>query len=446
MIEKFKHFIQSNNLCHPTDRIMLAVSGGRDSVAMADLFQRAGYDCIILHCNFGLRDTESEGDEAFVRSLAGRYDYPVFVERFETESYAKENGISIQMAARDLRYSWFEKIAAEMEVERIATAHNLNDSVETALLNLTRGTGVKGITGIPVFNGKYIRPLLGFTRREIDHYCSTFRIGYREDSSNTSRKYQRNQVRHDMIPVMESLNPSFIETMNENMQRFGEVYEIFQKHVKEVRDQVFMEKETFTEVNLEQLRKLEPLSTWLYEFFSPYGFSMEQCRSIGQILDSDSGKQFISPSFRLFKDRERLLLFGAEDKGFDRYYIDSPESRATLPFAMDMEVIDRDTLEDFPDSEQTAVLDLDVLNFPLTVRKWQHGDYFYPLGMEQMKKVSDFFIDQKVPVPLKNRTWLLTSGNKIVWIIGMRIDNRFRITDKTRRVLKLQLYKDRDLA
>ncbi len=440
MTERFKLFIEQHDLCTDQQRIMLAVSGGIDSVVMTDLFCTNGYNCIILHCNFELRGEESEGDEAYVRSLAAHYDLPIYVKRFKTDDYAEENGISIQMAARELRYKWFEDISQELNEKVIATAHNLNDSVETVLLNLCRGTGIKGLTGIPLVNGKYIRPLLFATRKEILNYGRIHQLQYREDSSNASTKYQRNKLRHDIIPVFEEINPSFIRTMRENIDRFSESHTIYREQVLKIRNEIFIKKENHIEVDLKVLKALHPIGSWLYELFSEFGFSTDQCRNIENIIDSDSGKQFISPTHRLFRDREKFLIFKIEDNTFERYYIDSPESEAALPFSMDIEVVDRLRLKSIPDSENIACLDLEKLNFPLILRRWQHGDYFFPLGMEQMKKVSDFYIDNKIPVPLKKTTWLLTSGKKIVWIVGLRIDNRFKITEATKKILKLHYY------
>ncbi|MEX0981687.1 MAG: tRNA lysidine(34) synthetase TilS [Bacteroidales bacterium] len=440
MTGRFKLFIDQHGLCTDQQRIMLAVSGGIDSVVMTDLFCTNGYNCSVLHCNFGLRGEESEGDEAYVRSLAARYDLPVYVKKFKSKEYAEENGISIQMAARELRYRWFDDISQELNVKVIATAHNLNDSVETVLLNLCRGTGIKGLTGIPPVNGKYIRPLLFATRKEILGYGRIHHLQYREDSSNASKKYHRNKLRHDIIPVFEGINPSFIRTMGENIGRFSESHAIYSEQVLKKRNEICIKKENHIEVNIRAIKELRPIGSWLYELFSEFEFSTEQCLNIENILDSESGKQFISPTHRLFRDREKFLICKIEDTAFERYYIDSPESEAALPFSMDIEVLDRSSLESFPDSENIACLDLEKLNFPLILRRWQHGDYFFPLGMEQMKKVSDFYIDNKIPVPLKKTTWLLTSGKKIVWIVGLRIDNRFKITETTQKILRLHYY------
>lgn len=440
MENNFQNYIKEKNLCSGRDEIMLAVSGGIDSVVMTNLFYQSAYKCMMLHCNFGLRNEESDGDEAFVRSIAANYEFPVFVKKFDALEFAEENGISVQMAARELRYSWFDEISKKYAIDRIATAHNMNDSVETVLLNLTRGTGIKGLTGIPAKNGKYIRPLLFASRTEIQEYCKINKLQFREDSSNASKKYKRNKIRHDIIPMMEEINPSYIQTMNENIRRFEESYQIYRKEVHRIREGLFINKGTHTEINLESLKTIKPISSWLYELFSDYGFSMDQCLNIGKILESESGKQFVSPTYRLYKDRDKLLLYPIEETSFDRYYIDSPESKVALPFSMDLEIINSETSEDIPANQNIAYLDLEKLNFPLIIRKWQFGDYFFPLGMEQMKKVSDFFINNKIPVPVKNNTWLLTSGKNIVWIMGLRIDNRYKITSKTNQILKLHIY------
>lgn len=419
---------------------MLAVSGGVDSVVMTDLFYRASYQCTILHCNFNLRGAESDGDEAFVRSLAASYDMPVYVQEFETEDLAAEEGISIQMAARKLRYEWFEEISTKHGVNIIATAHNMNDTVETVLINLSRGTGIKGLTGIPTKNEKFIRPLLNVSRREILKYIDERQLRYREDSSNASKKYHRNKIRHDVIPVMEEVNPAFVKTMYENIRKISEGYEIFQDTIEKKRDSLFVKLSTHYEIKIAEIKKLSPLSTWLYELFSIYNFSKDQCQDIEMILDSDSGKQFISTTHLLYKDRDKLLLLEVEEESFERFYIDSPGSKASLPFAMDIDLIDREDAGDFPSSQKIAFLDFEKLTFPLTIRKWQHGDYFFPLGMQQMKKVSDFFIDTKIPVPVKKKIWIMASGKNIIWIMGSRIDDRYKVTETTDQVLKLEIY------
>jgi tRNA(Ile)-lysidine synthase len=442
MQEAFKRYIEEQELCHYGERILLTVSGGVDSVVMAHLFAGNKFDCAIAHCNFQLRGGDSDTDEEFVRSLAGGYEMPVYVKRFDVDRVMEERGISVQMAARELRYAWFEELADQHSFDAIATAHNLNDSVETCFLNIARGTGIRGLTGIPVRNGKVIRPLLFAGRKEISAYAKNHNLAFREDSSNRETKYQRNKIRHDVIPTLELINPAFMETMAGNLKRLEEAGAILDQAVEKVRGEVFEKVQEGIRINIDLLSRLTPLRTWLYELFSPYGFTRAQCEGIRQILNADPGRRSISPTHQLYKDRNRLILVESRQETFERYYLDSPEKPSSLPFSMDVELLDRSELGNIPAGRHTACLDYDEIQFPLTIRHWLHGDYFYPLGMDQIKKLSDFFVDEKVPVPEKERTWILASGRKIVWIMGHRIDNRFRITDRTSRVLLLRLQPD----
>jgi len=442
MLNRIKEFIETHMLLRIGERVLLAVSGGVDSVVMAHLFADTDFDCAIAHCNFQLRGEDSDSDEAFVRSLAARLEMPVYVERFDVDREMKDRGISLQMAARDLRYDWFSSLARRQEFDTTATAHNLNDSVETFFLNLARGTGIRGLTGIPERNSQVIRPMLFASRKEIESYARSQRIAYREDASNRETKYQRNKIRHDVIPTLEQINPAFINTMASNMERMTELKELVEQSVDRVRKELFQSLAGEIRIQTHSLMKLEPLGTWLYELFAPFGFTRLQCREIGNLPGSESGKRFLSTSHQLFKDRDQLILVESRADSFERYYLETPDRPSSLPFSMDMEVLQREDLDHFPGDPMTACLDFDEVQFPMTIRRWLHGDYFYPLGMDQMKKLSDFFVDQKVPVPVKERTWILANGKKIVWIMGQRIDNRYRITDKTRRVLLLRLHSD----
>jgi tRNA(Ile)-lysidine synthase len=438
----FEATIEELGLCRPSDRLLLAVSGGIDSVVMTHLFKAAGYNCAIAHCNFQLRALDSNADEAFVRSLSASVEYPVFVKHFDVDQAVRDSGGSIQMAARDLRYTWFQELAAIHRFDVIATAHNLNDSVETFFLNLTRGTGIRGLTGIPVRNENIIRPLLSFTRSEIRAYCMENGLDYREDRSNLETKYARNKIRHDLLPVLEQINPGYLKTIARDMRSLGEAEEIFNQAVRMKKESLFQGSPDRLTVEIAALRSLKPRSTWLYELFSPYGFSREQCEGIARMMVSSPGRRSISPTHQLFKDRDHLILLRTEVRPVQRYYLDSPEQHSSLPFPMDVEIVDRDQLKTIPPEPSVACLDLDLIQFPLTLRHWLHGDYFFPLGMDQMKKVSDFFVDNKVPLPEKDQTWILASGRKIVWIVGLRIDHRFRITEQTKRVLLLRIQSD----
>lgn len=438
MLQDFNTYIRKLDLCRPDDRILLAVSGGMDSVVMAHLFKEAGYDCVIAHCNFQLRGEDSELDEGFVRSLADYLEIPVKIKCFDVKAEMKEHGISLQMAARDLRYQWFDELMTEYSLDRVATAHNQNDAVETFFLNLSRGSGIKGLKGISSRRGRIIRPLLFASRPRIESYQKSKKIEYREDSSNRETKYQRNKIRHDVLPVMEQINPGFMNAMEGNMERLGEVFDIYDQSIQQLSKELLIEKQGKITIAIEKLRALHPLKTWLYELFSPFGFTPMQCEGIEKIMNAGSGRQSISTTHRLFMDRNQMILVPTVIPSFERFYLDDPEKPSSLPFPMDMEVLDRAELGSIPGDPNTACLDLDQTQFPLIIRRWMHGDYFFPLGMEQNKKLSDFFVDEKVPLPEKERIWIMASGKKIVWIIGYRIDHRFRITPSTQRVLSLR--------
>lgn len=442
MLDRLKSYLEENKLCKSGDRVLLAVSGGIDSVVMAHLFREADYNCAIAHCNFQLRGKDSESDEAFVRLLGASLEMPVYVKRFDVEETVKEEGISVQMAARELRYTWFEELLNDHSYDLVATAHNENDSVETFFINLSRGTGIRGLTGIPPVIGKIIRPLLFATRKEIIAYAEQKQFKFREDASNLDTKYRRNKIRHDVIPVMEQINPGFTETMSLNMERLTEVLGIYKHAVKLAREELFEEGSSRITIDIGKLSSLSPRRTWFYELFSPFGFTRSQCEGIEQIMDAKPGRQSISTTHQLFKDRDRLILIQSTQESFERYYLDGPFNGSSLPFPMDVEVIDRNELEKIPSDPNIACLDHDEIQFPLTIRHWLHGDYFYPLGMNQMKKLSDFFVDNKISVPEKESTWILASGKKIVWIMGHRIDHRFRITEKTTKVLLLSFQSD----
>lgn len=442
MLQDFNSYIQKLDLCKADDRILLAVSGGIDSVVMAHLFKEAGYDCCLAHCNFQLRGDDSERDESFVRSLAAYLEFPIMIKRFDVEAEMKEHGISLQMAARDLRYTWFEDLMAQRSMDRLATAHNQNDAIETFFLNLSRGSGIRGLKGISPRRGRIIRPLLFASRAQIETYQKRQKIEYREDSSNRETKYQRNKIRHDVLPVMEQINPGFMEAMEGNMERLGEVFQIYDQFIQKTREKLFTEKQGKITIAIKELRTLHPLRTWLYELFSPYGFTPMQCEGIERIMETGPGRQSISTTHRLFMDRDKMILVPTVSPSFERFYLDDAEKQSSLPFPMDMDVLDREDLDSIPGDPNTACLDLDTFEFPLLIRRWMHGDYFYPLGMEQNKKLSDFFVDEKVPVPEKEGIWILASGKKIVWIMGYRIDNRFRITSSTSRVLRLRIQPD----
>ncbi len=442
MLEALTDFIGEHQLCSPSDRLILTVSGGIDSVTMAQLMVDAGYSCAIAHCNFQLRGSESDADEVFVQNLAHELKVPVHVKRFDLTPVMQARGISVQMAAREERYSWFNQLLKDTGFDRIVTGHNLDDSVETFFINLSRGTGIRGLSGIPVQNGAVIRPFLFASREEISRYAGERRLPHRTDASNLQSKYARNRIRHMLIPVMKELNPSFLATMKQNMRTLSEVAQLHSTFVDRVRSEVMKPRPDGFEIPVDSLKSLAPRSTWLYELFSPFGFTRSQCEGVGHMLVAGTGKQSHSLSHTLYRDREKLILIQSGNRAEGPYMLQLPEQESRLPVPMDVERIERRDLEKVPEDPRTACLDMELLRFPLIVRRWRAGDFFYPLGMDRKKKLSDFFVDQKIPLPEKRRLWILTSGEDVIWIPGYRIDQRYRITDKTSIVLFLRLQTD----
>jgi tRNA(Ile)-lysidine synthase len=442
MFTRFTEYITKNNLLLKDDKVLLTVSGGIDSMVMLHLFTRTSFEIGIAHCNFQLRGMESDEDETFVNRISADHAIPYFLKKFKTKEYAEELGISIQMAARDLRYQWFEEIRQANSYNYIALAHNKNDAIETFFINVTRGTGIKGLTGMKNKQDKIIRPLLFATRREIEEYCSKNNIRYREDSSNISTRYSRNKIRHNIIPEFEEINPGFYRTMSETMERLSEAEKIYSKTIEEKKKEVVFETGEKVLIDISKLNNLNPVATYLFEFLRPYQFPGQIIPDIVEALDGLSGKQFLSPTYRLIKDRDHLIITkrGKEEAG--RYYIDDYTESLAHPISLLIKRKTRTSGFSIPTSPDIACIDYEKLNFPLILRKWQKGDYFQPFGMDNIKKISDYFIDIKLSLPEKENTWILTSGIKIVWIVGKRPDDRFKITDETKEILLIEYIKD----
>ncbi len=439
MIGRLKSHIYDNDLFHKNDRIIVTVSGGIDSIVLFDLLLKLGFDCCIAHCNFHLRDQESDGDEQFVRELSEKNGTPLFVKNFDTAEYSENNKMSIQMAARELRYDWFEELRQEQGFDWIATAHNKNDVIETFLLNLTRGTGIQGLTGIKSKNGRLIRPLLFASREEIKTYALSNNLDWREDSSNTSVKYSRNKIRHNIIPLFEEINPRFVETLADNIRKLRESEEIYISAIREKRHEYIVREAGFSWIPLAELVKLHPIDTWAFELLRDFNFTPGVITDIIRSLDSASGKQFFSSTHRLVKDREKLIIHPIREENLRRFYIENPYCEISEPIRLEMEVVQNSENFSIPSGNSIACLDLDRLEFPLLLRKWEVGDYFRPLGMSNMKKLSDFFIDIKLSLPEKENTWILQSGSEIAWIVGLRIDNHFKIRPDSKKILKISL-------
>jgi tRNA(Ile)-lysidine synthase len=388
-----------------------------------------------------LRGSESDGDEKLVTDLARKYDVPIFKTTFDTVDYAHENKISIEMAARDLRYQWFEETRTTHHFDYILVAHHRDDQLETFFLNLARGTGLTGLTGMRPVKDKVIRPLLFASRKEIENYRHEHFLEFREDSSNTNTDYQRNKIRHDLLPMMETLNPSFREGLIRTMGYLEDVANIYNQSVRQIWERVSFRMGNDYLISIAELKLLNPLSTYLFEFLKPFGFNIMVVNDIVLSLDGISGKQFMSSSHRLVRDRDTLILSPVVNESHKPCYLEEGLKELKDPIHLRISVIEKKDKFKIHGSQNIAFIDHDKLQFPLMIRKWQSGDYFRPLGMNGLKKISDFFIDSKVSLPEKENTWILANGEQVVWIIGRRLDDRYKITSATKNILKLEMFK-----
>ena len=442
MKNRFLEYIKTNNLADKSDKILIGVSGGRDSVFMAEMFIRTGFDIEIAHTNFSLRGEESDSEEKFVKEYAKKHNLKFHSIKFDTKAYAQENKISIQMAARQLRYSWFDELIEEHNFASIAVAHNRNDTVETFFINLIRGTGIKGLKGISNKKGNVIRPILFADRKDITAYLQKNNIAWKDDSSNDSDKYQRNFIRHNIIPKFEELDQDFVSRMQTNMKALSSINAVYENEVKHRKQKVFVNQLDKILVNIEMLKKLNPLDTYLFEFIREYDFSYEQVLELIDILDSSSGKQILSKTHRIVKDREFLIITNLTQKNEEEYIIQKGMIHLKAPLHLHFEIFNNVNFK-IPKDKNIASLDCQKLEFPLKLRRWKKGDSFMPLGMNNFKKLSKFFIDEKFSIVDKENTWILTTANNnIIWIVGHRIDNRFIIDEKTEKVYSISVQID----
>lgn len=441
MFEKFLQFISEKNLINSSDKVLLAVSGGIDSVVMSHLFYKAKLDFAIAHCNFGLRGEESDQDELFVKKLAKKYKVPFYSDSFDTESFAHQEKVSIQMAARTLRYKWFEQLLQTEGYNYLATAHHLNDTLETVLFNITKGTGISGLHGIQPKNGYIIRPLLFADKEEMYSYVVENQLSWREDSSNQTSKYHRNLIRNEVIPLLKNINPGLEDTIKQTIEKIGSVERIFIEEINKLRQSIVKKELGVTYIDFINLQtELEPVIK-LYELIKSYQFSYTQAKDIWQILEAEPGRRFESGTYTLVKDRTALLITPRDFGQYMSATIESGQQEFKNEFIhLTLEQIPAAGFT-IPTDASIACLDLQTLQFPLKLRKWKEGDWFCPLGMNKKKKLSDFFIDAKIPLTLKNQIWVLTSNGSIVWIVGKRIDNRFKVSDKTDQILQIRLIK-----
>lgn len=435
---RFQEFITEVIGVVKGDKILLAVSGGRDSMLMARLFLELGYPCVIAHCNFALRGEASDLDESLVRTFAQENKVPFAVRRFETETFAQAQGISIQMAARALRYEWFEMLREEHGARWIAVAQHQNDHIETVLLNLTRGTGLRGLRGILPRRNRLIRPLLFLTAEEVTFYVDRLKVPYRDDESNFSTKYARNKIRLDIIPRFKEIVPDFEVAITQNISHFQEAYDLLQSFVKPLRKQLLVEKDGDYRIDRKLLQPYLANLPLLFEIFKPFGFSKAVLADLQKSVDGNPGKRFLSDTHEMLLDRNAIWMVRLTGASVEARSRDIHPEEQQLQFGgKDIHIRVEENLEVRAGAYQ-AQLDMDTLKFPLYFRFWKEGDYFYPLGMQGKKKLSDFFIQEKVALHKKKCIPILVdAAGHVVWIVGYRLDNRYKISESTKKVFTL---------
>ncbi|MCB0484922.1 MAG: tRNA lysidine(34) synthetase TilS [Flavobacteriaceae bacterium] len=441
MLNEFSQHITKELPFLKDKKLLIAISGGIDSVVLTHLFYELEYSISLAHCNFRLRGKESDGDEAFVEDLAKKLDIPVFIKKFDTLQFASEEKLSVQLAARKLRYDWFNELLHQKQYDYLLTAHHADDAVETYLINLSRGTGLDGLTGIPKQNGKIIRPLLPFSREQIEKYAKEQNIDWREDSTNEETKYLRNKIRHKIIPILKELNPNFLNGFSKTQDNLQGIRVIADDRIEEVSKDVISESadKSVIQFNIEKLKELSNPKAYLFEMLKKYGFT--EWNDVENLLNTQSGKYVYSNSHKLLKDRGFLLLSKIIDSISEAVFFIEKDNLflKTEKIALKITEIDKpiSSLKALPST--SILIDKDLLKFPLIVRKWKEGDYFYPFGMKGKKKISKYFKDQKISNFEKENSWLLCSENDIVWVVGQRSDDRFKITDKTKHIVQIEI-------
>ncbi|HSF46685.1 MAG TPA: tRNA lysidine(34) synthetase TilS [Chitinophagaceae bacterium] len=440
LLTKFEDFIRSEHLFRKGHRLLVAVSGGVDSVVLARLCRSAGYYLEIAHCNFQLRGDESLRDEEYTAQFAEMINAPYHVQRFDTAAFASNHHISIQEAARELRYTFFRETARSKGLDRILTAHHADDNVETMLMNLFKGTGIAGIRGMLPLSGNIARPLLFASRAEIESYAAEHGIGFVEDSSNLTEKYTRNYFRLNLIPQLEKMYPGATDHIKASLSFFREAEVLYREAVNAKISDLTVVKANEIHIPVEKLRMATPLRTILFEMLSPAGFSPAQLNDVLALMDAETGKYLSSSSHRLIKNRNWFILVPTEDAEVSVHLLDKDTEKIQLSIG----TITTSTIpvpaHFIPESDPlVAQLDWNQLEFPLAIRKWKEGDYFYPLGMQKKKKIARFLIDLKLSKTQKENTMVVTSGDRIVWVVGQRIDDRVKIRPSTDMIYVMKL-------
>ncbi len=440
MIKQFADYIRQNHLFTQTDKILLAVSGGADSIVLTDLCIKCNFNIAIAHCNFKLRGADADNDELFVRNFAKKHNIKSHFISFNTTEYSKKHKISIEMAARELRYEWFYNLKKEFGYNYIATGHHLNDSIETVLLNLTRGTGYKGLSGIANKHNNIVRPLLFATRSDIEEYAQKHNLQFCTDVTNQSDVFIRNKIRNQIIPLLKEINPAFESVMLNNLQNITEANYILNNYFKEYKHNSILEDNTYFTIPFNKIDNVDPIKIHLFELINTFGFSTDTINKVADAIinKNKTGALFYSDSHTLLLDRDAIIIRKKTSDNNTRYNINEVSDFNSGICNIKAQTIN---IEDFNliKNRSIACLDTDKLQFPLTIRRWKQGDYFYPLGMKNKQKVSDFLINNKVNRFAKDDVLILEdANNNIIWIVNYRIDNRFKVTETTKHVLQLE--------
>ena len=431
MLEKLQNHINKNIPFLNGKKLLLATSGGIDSMVMLALCHQLKLDIRVAHCNFQLRGDESDQDEKFVKSQCEKLDILFFVNHFETKKFAEAQNLSIQVVARNLRYDWFNTLLINYNYDYIVTAHHLDDSLETFLINFTRGSGLDGLIGIPNQNGNIIRPLLPFSRSEIETFAKENAIQFREDSSNASYKYLRNKMRHAVIPVLKEINPSLLTSFENTISNLKQAQSLVNDASQMVYKQVVSEEETI-KITISKLLTYQNHKAYLYQWLTEYGFT--DWDAVYDLINAQSGKQVFSEKYILLKDRNQLILFPKQNETESMHFsVTKDQKEVKFPLKLSFCNVEDISVE----PTNTIFVDEEKLHFPLKIRKWQEGDLFFPFGMDGSKKLSKYFKDEKYSLLDKSNIWLLCSDNQIVWVIGKRQDERFRVTKATTKILKI---------
>ncbi len=438
MQETIKQFLKEHEI-NANAGFIIAVSGGADSIALLHAFKYLNLKIYALHCNFNLRGKESNMDEQFVKRFCENYGIPMSVKQFDTQGYARKKGISIEMAARELRYAWFEEMRKKKKMDYIVVGHHADDLAETLFINICRGTGIKGLTGMRSVNGCILRPLLSRSREEIIAYIEQNQLGYRTDSTNNSLDYVRNKIRHMIIPVFKEINPSFLHTIQENCNVLKEVEQIYKFGIKHLIQEVSHEENGEILIDIEKTLATPAPFTLLFEILRPYGFSASQIENILDSHEAIAGKQFEAGEYLLTKGRKYWRLFNIlESENAPTLLADSGDYQVNhLSFHLEEHNIDDNFI--IPHDSNIGCFDLDKITYPLVLRHWSIGDWFCPFGMKRSKKkLSDFFTDLKFSAKQKKECLILQSGKDIIWVVGHRIDDRYKVSPATKRVLTIQ--------